>query len=136
MDGSESALRKPVVINRAEWGLLMVLAAVQFTHILDFVIIMPLGPQAMRELKIDPEKFGLLVSVYGFAACVTSLLASIILDRFDRKKALVVLYAGFTISTFFCGIAPNYEILILGRILAGAAAGTICAPAWPALFLN
>jgi predicted MFS family arabinose efflux permease len=131
MEGS--ALAEPVlaperpapVISRAEWGLLLVLAAVQFNNVLDFVIIMPLSPQAMRELAIGPQRFGLLVSVYGFAACVASLLAAAVLDRFDRKKALLGLYAGFTVSTLLCGLAPRYEFLLAARVAAGAFGGVL-----------
>jgi predicted MFS family arabinose efflux permease len=104
---------------------LILLSAVQFTHILDFVIIMPLGPRAMRELQIDPTWFGVLVSVYGFAACISSVMASMVMDRFDRKKALLFLYSGFTISTLLCGIAPDYWTLLAARVLAGAFGGVV-----------
>src|SRR5205823_945439 len=92
---------------------------------LDFIIIRPLGPQAMRELAIGPQPFGLLVSVYGFAACVASLLAAVVLDRFDRKTALLGLYAGFTVSTLLCGLAPRYELLLVARVAAGAFGGVL-----------
>ncbi len=105
--------------------MLLILSAVQFTHILDFVIIMPLGPRVMRELGIGPNLFGVLVSVYGFAACISSVTASMFLDRFDRKKALLFLYSGFTISTLLCGIAPDYYTLVAARTLAGAFGGVV-----------
>jgi predicted MFS family arabinose efflux permease len=124
MDDPTAPKSRPL-ISRAEWGLLLVLSAIQFTHILDFVIIMPLAPMAMSDLKIGPKEFGLLVSVYGFAACVSSLIASMIMDRFDRKKSLLFLYAGFTVSTLLCGIATDYETLVAARTFAGAFGGVV-----------
>src|SRR5437868_8965329 len=78
----------------SEWGLLLVLATVQFTHVLDFVIMMPLGPMLQDDLRINPEdfpdKFASIVSAYGFSAGVMGLLVARLLDRFDRKKSLLV----------------------------------------------
>src|SRR5271165_2780231 len=81
-----------LTLNRAEWFLLLVLGSVQFTHILDFVIVMPLGSRFMRELNISPFQFDLLVAAYAVAAAISGLLAARIIDRFDRKSALLVLY--------------------------------------------
>lgn len=110
-------------ISRAEWGLILVLAAVQFTHIIDFMIIMPLGPRYMVELGINTQQFGLLAGSYGFSACVASLLAAAVLDRLDRKTALLGLYTGFALSTLFCAVAPNFELLLAARTMAGAFGG-------------
>src|SRR5262245_54615161 len=71
---------------RSQWALLLVLAAVQFTHILDFMLLMPLGPRYLRELEISPGQFGLLVSAYAASACVAGILAALWVDRFDRKR--------------------------------------------------
>src|SRR5205823_10568069 len=98
----------PTRLTQREWGLLLVLAAMQFTHILDFVIMMPLGPEFAEALGVTTRQFGWIVSVYGFSACVTGLFASTVLDRFDRKTALLGLYAGFTVGTVLCGAAPSY----------------------------
>ena len=110
-------------LSRREWGLVLVLAAVQFTHVVDFVIVMPLGGQLMRELDIDAEQFAHVVSAYGISAAVTGVLAAGLLDRFDRKKSLLFNYAAFTVATLLCGIAPDYEMLLLARVLAGAFGG-------------
>jgi predicted MFS family arabinose efflux permease len=107
------------------WPLLLVLAAIQFSHIIDFAILMPLGPRYQRELGIDPVEFGLVVSIYAFAACLSGLLASSLIDRFDRKRALLVLYAGFVGGTLLCGLASTYGLLLLGRCLAGAFGGVL-----------
>jgi predicted MFS family arabinose efflux permease len=114
-------------LTRAEWLLLLVLAAVQFTHIIDFMIVMPLGPRYMEELQITPQEFGFMVSAYAFSASVAGLLAAWFIDRFDRKTALLGLYAGFTLGTLFCAIAPNYLLLLLARAVAGAFGGVSAA---------
>ncbi|MBK5104114.1 MAG: MFS transporter, partial [Burkholderiales bacterium] len=89
---------KPLV---REWAVLLVLAGVQISHILDFMILMPLGPQFMRMFAIGPTKFGLLVSVYTFTAAAVGFAAAFFIDRFDRKKSLLILYACFGATTLF-----------------------------------
>jgi predicted MFS family arabinose efflux permease len=101
------------------------LAAVQFTTIVDFMIVMPLGPQLMRTLDIGPAEFGLIVSSYTFAAGVAGLIASSIVDRFARRTTFMVLYAGFLLGTFFCALAPNYQTLVLARVVTGAFGGIL-----------
>jgi len=110
-------------LTRGEWALLLVLIAIQFTHMVDFVIIMPLGDRLRRELGITPEQFGAVVASYAWAAGIASLLASLVIDRFDRRSVLLAMYAGFGVSTLFCGLAPNYEMLLLSRTLAGVFGG-------------
>jgi predicted MFS family arabinose efflux permease len=115
---------------RSRWSLselvlLLVLAAVQFTLIIDFVIVMPLGPAVKNALTLTNQQFGWMVSAYGFTASVTGLLAASLLDRFDRKKSLLVLFAGFTTGTLLCGLAPTFPVLVLGRAVAGGFAGVM-----------
>jgi predicted MFS family arabinose efflux permease len=110
-----------------EWLLLLVLAAVQFTHIVDFMVIMPLGPVYMREMRLSPGQFGLVVAAYTVSAGVAGLLASFFLDRFDRKRALLMLYAGFTMGTLLCAVAPDYPLLLAARSVAGAFGGVSAA---------
>src|SRR5439155_1914330 len=92
-DTSDGHTRRP----GSGWMLLLILAAVQFTHVVDFVIMMPLGPRYLRELDIGPPEFSLLVSAYAFSACLSGLLAASLIDRFDRKRSLLVLFTGFTL---------------------------------------
>jgi predicted MFS family arabinose efflux permease len=99
------------------------LAAVQFTHILDFMIMMPLGAQLMRVFDITPAQFTHLVASYGLAAAVSGFAGGFVLDRFDRKRALIFLYIGFGISTLACAMAPTHGTLMLARIAAGAFGG-------------
>ncbi len=113
----------PIETPAREWPLLLVLAGTQFVHILDFVIIMPLGPQFMRDLAISPQQFGLLVSIYTFSAALWGFAGVFFIDRFDRKSALLLLSAGFALGTLVCGLAPGFETLLLGRAIAGAFGG-------------
>lgn len=110
-------------LSRSEWALILILAAIQFTHMVDFVIIMPLGARVMSELGLNEKQFAHVVSAYGIAAAVASLIAATALDRFDRKAVLLTMYAGFAVSTLFCGLAWNYESLLLSRTLAGGFGG-------------
>ncbi|HUF20086.1 MAG TPA: MFS transporter [Burkholderiales bacterium] len=108
--------------TRERW-LLILLAGVQFTHILDFMVMMPLGPQFMRLWDIDAHQFALLVSVYTFTASGSALLCALYLDRFDRRRALLFIYGGFVLATLFCALSPDYRTLLLARALAGAFGG-------------
>jgi predicted MFS family arabinose efflux permease len=106
-----------------ESATLLTLGALQFTHILDFMIIMPLGAQLMRVFAISPAQFAHLVAAYGLSAAVSGLAGGFVLDRFDRKRALVWLYAGFGLATLACALAPSHQALLLARIAAGAFGG-------------
>jgi len=108
-----------------ELALLLTLAAIQFTHIVDFMIVMPLGPQFMRLFGIGPQPFSLLVSAYMFAAAASGFIAAFWIDRFDRKRALLALYGGFIVATSLCGLAPSYPLLLLARIAAGVFGGVM-----------
>ncbi|MGB0166483.1 MAG: MFS transporter [Luteibaculum sp.] len=103
--------------------MLWVLAAIQFTHIMDFMIMMPLGDRLMEAFSISPAQFSLIVSAYTFSAGISGFLSAFFIDRFDRKSALFFLYCGFTVGTFFCALSPSYEILLLARTLTGAFGG-------------
>src|SRR5438045_8331849 len=87
----------------SERPLLLLLAAVQFTHIMDFMILMPLGPQLMRELHIGPGRFSALVAAYTISSGVVGLLAAPSIDRFDRRGLLLVTHAGFIGVKVACG---------------------------------
>lgn len=123
MSASPANSYPPAAITRSEWALIFVLMAIQFTHMVDFVIIMPLGERLRRELEITPSQFGYIVAAYAWAAGVASLLASFIMDRLDRKTVLLFLYAGFALSTLYCGLADDYQGMLLARTLAGVFGG-------------
>src|ERR1700751_2522685 len=106
-----------------ERSLLLTLAAIQFTAVVDFLIIMPLGPQYLRVFRIDPGQFGVIVSAYAISAGIAGLAAGLFLDQYDRRSALLFLYAGFTLGTLFCALAPNSPLLVAARVIAGAFGG-------------
>lgn len=105
--------------------LLLTLAGIQFAHILDFMVMMPLGPILMQELAIDAHEFGLLVSAYTFTAGFAGVLAAMFVDRFERKRLLLTMFTLFALATLACGLAPNYATLLAARGLAGAFGGVL-----------
>lgn len=107
--------------------LLLILAIVQFTHIIDFMIIMPLGSQFMSIFDITPKQFALIVSTYAFSAAFFGLISALFIDRFDRKTALLFNYIGFTIGTLACSFAPDYYTLLAARCITGAFGGVLAA---------
>lgn len=109
--------------TRSERTILLTLAAVQFTHILDYMIMMPLGAGLMRVFSLAPSQFSHLVAAYGGAAAVAGLLGGFFLDRIDRKQALLWLYSGFILSTLACALAPSHHALLAARISAGIFGG-------------
>lgn len=102
-----------------------ILAFLQFTIILDFMILSPLGAFLMPALHISPAQFGRVVSVYAFSAGISGIFASGFADRYDRKKLLLFFYIGFTIATLLCGLAPTYEFLLVARMVTGIFGGVI-----------
>lgn len=101
------------------------LAFLQFTIILDFMIMAPLGALMMPALKMEPSQFGVVVSAYAFSAGISGILASGFADRFDRKKFLLFFYVGFIIGTLLCAIAPNFHFMVAARIVTGLFGGVI-----------
>lgn len=102
-----------------------ILAFLQFTIILDFMIISPLGAMVMPALAINPQQFGWIVSVYAFSAGASGLLAAGFADRFDRKRLLLFFYVGFLLGTLLCGVASDFPLLLAARIVTGIFAGVI-----------
>ncbi|MBR1189273.1 MFS transporter [Bradyrhizobium sp. AUGA SZCCT0240] len=111
--------------SRYQSFLIALLAFAQFTIILDFIIMSPLGAILMPALDITAGQFGVAVSAYAFSAGISGILAAGFADRFDRKRLLLFFYLGFTLGTLLCALAPNYHLLLLGRIVTGLFAGVI-----------
>lgn len=105
--------------------MLFTLMALQFIMIVDFMIMMPLSSQLMAVFDIQPAQFGVLVSSYSIAAGVSSLLASSLGDRFDRRSALLASFAGLLIATLACAYSNTFEILLIARIIAGFFGGVL-----------
>ena len=110
---------------RSERIILYLLAASQFTHIMDFMIIMPLGEMLMEELMINSQQFSFLVASYTLTAGVTGLISAFFVDSYDRKNYFLLAYSGFAIGTLMCGWVDSYQGLIAARIITGGFGGVI-----------
>jgi predicted MFS family arabinose efflux permease len=110
---------------RQEQRLLLSLSGIQFGHILDVMIIMPLAPMLMRTFQFTAAQFGLLVSAYTFMAAISSILAAMFIDRFDRRHVVLGFFAAFIVATALCALATSYHMLLLMRGLAGMFGGVL-----------
>ena len=129
---TEQAIAAPVGEQRRSGGfsryqsaLVALLALVQFTIILDFTIMSPLGAIIMPSLGITATQFGVAVSAYAFSAGLSGIFAAGFADRFDRKRLLLFFYVGFMLGTVLCALAPSYHLLLAGRIVSGLFGGVI-----------
>lgn len=111
--------------NPSRKYILYILAVMNFTHIIDSMLIMPLGDTFISEFNISPSQYSWLVSSYALAASISCILGIIFLDRLPRKRALLVLYGGFAIGTFLCSLCTSYETLITLRAATGFFGGMI-----------
>lgn len=121
---------KPSSMTAYQRTVVALLSFVQFTVVLDFMILSPLGPIVMPALRIGPGQFGLVVSAYAFSASIAGLLAAGFADRFDRKRLLLTFYFGFLGGTFLCGIAPSFHLLLAARVVTGLFAGVIASTSY------
>ena len=112
--------------KRERW-LLLTLASIQFTSVLDFMIMMPLGPQLTELFGISAGEFGFLVSAYTFAAGISGLLAATYIDRFGRKRMMLTLYPLFGAAALACSFAPTFAWLMLARVASGFFGGVLMA---------
>lgn len=112
-------------LNNYELFVVIILALTQFTVVLDFMVMSPLGDLLMKSMGLSTSQFGLCVSAYAFSAGISGLLTAGFADRFDRKKLLIFFYVGFIIGTLFCGLAENYVQLLIARIITGLFGGVI-----------
>jgi predicted MFS family arabinose efflux permease len=115
----------PLKLTRYQVAAVAILAFLQFTVVLDFMILSPLGAMLMQTLHVTPAQFGLVVSAYAFAAGVSGLLTAGFADRFDRKRLLLFFYTGFVVGTALCGLAPTYASLLAARTVTGLFGGVI-----------
>jgi predicted MFS family arabinose efflux permease len=121
----ETTFKKAAAFTPYQVSVIAILAILQFTIILDFMVLSPLGEMLLQELHISTSQFGLVVSAYAFSAGASGLLASGFADKFDRKKLLLFFYTGFIVGTILCAIAPNYHLLLIARIITGIFGGVI-----------
>jgi len=101
------------------------LAAINFTHILDFMIMMPLGNYLMPHFQISPRQFSFLLASYPISSFLSGILMALFADRFERKRLLLITYVGFIIGTAACGFSKSYDFLLVSRIVAGIFGGII-----------
>jgi predicted MFS family arabinose efflux permease len=125
-------MSSPPAANEAPTGLsgyqkliVAVVAFLQFTIILDFMVLSPLGAMIIPALSITTSQFGLLVSAYAFSAGLSGLLAAGFTDRFDRKRVLLFFYTGFVLGTLLCALASSYHFLLFARVITGLFGGVI-----------
>lgn len=116
---------KEKIFSRYQLFVIALLSVLQFTVVLDFMVLSPLGAQLMKVMHLTTSQFGLAVSGYAFSAGLSGILAAGFADKFDRKKMLLFFYTGFIAGTFVCGIAPDYNFLLAARIITGFFGGVI-----------
>jgi len=120
-----SATNSPGAFSSYQKFVVAILAFLQFTIVLDFMMLAPLGALVMPALKITPSQFGLVVSTYAFSAGVSGVLTAGFADRYDRKKLLLFFYGGFLLGTLLCGVASTYAMLLFARMVTGLFAGVV-----------
>ena len=121
----QSTEPKPKLFTRYQVFVIAILAILQFTIVLDFMVLSPLGPYLLNELHITTKQFGWVVSAYAFSAGAAGLLTAGFADKFDRKKLLLFFYVGFTLGTALCAMADTYEFMLMARIITGLFGGVI-----------
>ncbi|WP_422926477.1 MFS transporter [Singulisphaera sp. PoT] len=124
MDHSNTTSTAEITPGRQR-AILLTLAAVQFTSIVDFMVVMPLGSQLMDKLNINPDKFGNIVSAYTISAGIAGFFAASFIDRFGRRASFLSLFSGFLVGTLLCGLANSYVTLLAARVLTGAFGGVL-----------
>ncbi len=116
---------KERIFTKYQVFMIAILTILQFTVILDFMVLSPLGAMLMEKLKVSTSQFGVVVSVYAFSAGASGILAAGFADKFDRKKLLLFFYTGFILGTVLCALAPNFHLLLIARIVTGIFGGVI-----------
>ena len=104
---------------------LAVLAFLQFTVILDFMIISPIGYILTKNLDITTKQFGLIVSSYIFSAATAGIISAGFIDKYDRKQVLLFFFTGFIIGTLFCAVSTSFHTLLAARIFTGVFGGVV-----------
>ncbi len=122
---SEEQKTKERIFTPYQVFVIAILSLLQFTVILDFMVLSPLGVIVMDKLNVTTSQFGLVVSAYAFSAGAAGLLTAGFADKFDRKKLLMFFYTGFILGTVLCAIAPTYHLLLGARIITGIFGGVI-----------
>lgn len=122
---SSQANKEKAIFSSYEKFVIAIIAIIQFTVVLDFMVLSPLSAILLEEMKISTAQFGWVVSAYAFSAGISGILAAGFADKFDRKKLMMFFYIGFVGGTFLCAIAPTYQFLMMARIVTGIFGGVI-----------
>jgi predicted MFS family arabinose efflux permease len=122
---TDKTITPKIPFTKYEIFIITILSILQFTVILDFMVLSPLGALLLKELSIKTTQFGLVVSAYAFSAGASGLLAAGFADKYDRKKLLLFFYTGFVAGTIFCALASDYQFLLIARIVTGIFGGVI-----------
>lgn len=118
-------MKEPAHFSPYQKLAIALLAITQFTVILDFMVLSPLGDFLMKSMNLHPNQFGIVVSVYAFSAGISGLLTAGFADKFDRKKLLLFFYVGFIAGTVLCGVSHSYYMLLVARLITGLFGGVI-----------
>ena len=116
---------KSLKFNKYQILVITILALTQFTVVLDFMVMSPLGDKLMKAMQLTPQQFGIAMFSYAFSAGISGFLTAGFADSFDRKKLLLFFYIGFIVGTLFCGLANTYPLLIAARVFTGLFGGVI-----------
>lgn len=119
----ETHAPKQPVFTRYQVLMIVLLSLMQFTVVLDFMVMNPLGEILLHDFTA--RQFGMVVAAYPFSACISAIATAGFADKFDRKKILMVFYTGFIIGTYFCALANDYPTLLIARIVTGLFGGVI-----------
>ena len=112
-------IKEPIKLSKYQILVVLLLALTQFTVVLDFMVMSPLGDLLMKSMSLKTSQFGFAVSSYAFSAGIAGFLTAGFADRYDRKKLLLFFYIGFILGTLFCGVTTSYPMLIAARIVTG-----------------
>ncbi len=125
MKDNNSGSKEKIKFTPYQIAAILILALTQFSVVLDFMVMSPLGDLIMKNMKISPAQFGIVVSSYALSAGVSGFLTASFADKFDRKRLLLFFYAGFILGTLLCGMADTYWLLVGARIFTGIFGGVI-----------
>src|SRR5690348_17006135 len=104
--------KEKIAFTKYQTGVIVLLALVKFTVVLDFMVMAPLGDMLMKSMGLNASQFASAVSGYAFSAGISGLLAAGFADRFDRKKLLLFFYCGFIAGTFLCAMSSTHAWLL------------------------
>lgn len=121
----EKTKKEKLVFTPYQKVVILVLALTQFTVVMDFMIMNPITHMLIETFKITDSQMGIAIAAYAFSAAISGILAAGFADRYDRKKMLIFFYGGFFLGTLMCGLARSYEMLVLGRVVAGIFGGVL-----------